>query len=148
MIQRFLANRFNLAGANDFEKAKADMVCDQLSDLQGFYMKAKYNQPDEETKQKELENFYSGKLIHYMESLEKLLASYGTEFFAGDTMTFADYKVAIYYDRYIDHKRDNVEVDYLDDKNSKYPLIKALTDKVHKSPKIAPWIATRPDTWF
>lgn len=115
------------------------MVCDQLADMNSHFVRANYNQPDEETKKKALAEFASTKLIQYMESLEKLLASFGTEFFAGSTMTFADFNVTIYCDRFNELLGGNLD---------KYPLIKALTEKVNQSPKIAAYIAKRPQTQF
>ena len=117
------------------------MVCDQLTDLNSQFVKANYNQPDEETKKKALEEFASesGKLLHYMDSLEKLLANFGTEFFAGSTMTFADFNVAIVCDRFGTFLGSNID---------KFPLIKAISEKVNKSPKIAAYLAKRPETNF
>ena len=115
------------------------MVCDQLADLHSFFRVANYHQVDEEAKKKALEWFYSTTLITYMESLEKVLKTFGTEFFAGNTMTFADFNVAIYCDRFVEHLGGNLD---------KYPLTKSVWEKVNKSPKIAAWIAKRPETSF
>ncbi len=143
-IARFLANRFNLAGASAAEKAKADMVVDQLSDLYYYYGQANYRQTSEEARKKEVEKFVNEKMPVYYGSLEAWLARSGTAFFAGDEMTFADFDVALAVDRDF----GSVTGSELDSLERNYPLVKLVCDRVNRLPAIAAWKAKRPETWF
>jgi len=134
-----LGSRFNLAGGSDVEKARVDMVLDQLSDLNGSFRIANYMQPDEESKKAALAKFAAETLPPAFAVLEKWLAKLGTEFFAGSQMTIADLNMAIYVDRFAEMLGGNLDA---------YPLIKNVSDKVNAHPKVAAWKQKRPNTQF
>ena len=115
------------------------MILDQLADLNSYFRQANYEQPDAESKKAALEKFAATKLVQYFEAVENLLKKWGTDFAAGSEMTVADFDIAIYGDRFIASLGGNLD---------KYPLIKAIREKVNASPKIAEWIAKRPETQF
>ena len=137
-IARFLANRFGLAGKSDVEKALADMVVDQLADLQGLFRVANY-EPNEEIKKEKMEKFEKEGLPNHFGVLENLLTKLNTEFVAGAEMTYADFDLAIFVERFLEKLGGNLD---------KYPIIKRISDKVNEHPKIAAWRAKRPVTQF
>jgi glutathione S-transferase len=47
-IARFLANRFNLAGKDDLEKAKADVIIDTINDLLNSYYTKVFAVPEDQ----------------------------------------------------------------------------------------------------
>jgi glutathione S-transferase len=47
-IARFLANIFNLAGKDDLEKAKADVIIDTINDLLNQFYTAVYSVPEDQ----------------------------------------------------------------------------------------------------
>ena len=136
---RFLAKRFDLAGSNDIEAAKVDMINDQLADLQSYFRQANYEQPDEESKKAALEKFNSGKLVHFFQTLETLLTNWGGEFAVGTAFTFADFNIALFCDRFIDNLGGNLD---------QFPRLSAIREKVNTNEKIAAWRQSRPDTPF
>jgi len=139
LYSRFLGNRFNLAGGSDIEKARVDMVLDQLSDLFSYYRAANFDQPDEESKKAALAKFAAEKLPPAFALLENWLAKLGTAFFAGSEMTIADLKFTIFADAFLAILGGNLDA---------YPLIKSVYEKVNAHPKIAAWKQTRPVTHF
>lgn len=138
-IARFLAEKFKLRGKSELEKAKADMIVDQLGDLYSYYSFANYRQSNEDDKNKEIKKFTETKLHAYYSLLEGYLVKSKTEFFAGDTMTYADFDMALAVDR--DLEQLGYDLD-------KYLLIKEIARKVNALPKIKEWKVKRPTTWF
>ncbi len=138
-MARFLGSRFNLAGGSDIEKARVDMILDQLSDLNSHFRVANYEKPDEESKTAALAKFAAEKLPPVFALLENWLAKLGTAFFAGSEMTIADLSMAIYADRFLEMLGGNLDA---------YPHIKSVCEKVNAHPKIAAWKQTRPVTQF
>lgn len=128
-----------MAGANDVEAAKIDMIVDQITDLSSYYRTALFDQPDEETKKAAVEKFASTKLVQYLQSLETLMTNWGGEFAVGSAMSFVDFNLAVIGDRFVDLLGGNLE---------KFPRINAIRNRVNTDAKIAAWIAVRPETSF
>ena len=85
-IARFLARRFNLAGKDDLAQARAEMVLDHFTDLQGCFRLC-YTETNEELKKEKFKKFAEENIPHYLGSLEKLLEAQKTEYLAGDELT-------------------------------------------------------------
>ena len=89
-IARYLANKLGLAGKSELEKARADMVVDQLNDLFTQYSQAMYYETDEVRKKEKIEKLYAETFPSNFEMLERLIKKQSTEFFASNEITWAD----------------------------------------------------------
>ena len=114
------------------------MVVDQLADLQGLFRVANY-EPNEEIKKEKMEKFEKEGLPNHFGVLESLFAKLNTDFVAGAEMTYADFDLAIFVERFLEKLGGNLD---------KYPHIKRISDKVNAHPNIAAWRAKRPVTQF
>jgi glutathione S-transferase len=137
-IARFLAVRFGLAGKNDIETAKCDMILECIEDV--LKQTVVYFFEKDQAKQVELkEKFVKEDLPNFIAMFEKLLAqNNGGNFFVGDSMTVADIG---FLDLCSWITTTGVTVPL-----EKAPKLKALHDKVEAHPKIAAWIKNRPVT--
>ena len=138
-INRYLAEKFNLAGGNDFDNAKVAAIIDVVNDLLGKLV-AFYFEKDEDRKpklKKELEDVHFPK---YWSTLEKMIQKDGADGWSfGSSPTYADF--AIY-----------CCVDYtkimFPDILEKYPVIGKNVASVKALPNIAKWLETRPKTQY
>lgn len=136
-IARFLARRFGLAGKNELEEAKADMVVDcveeMLKPLFHLMFYATEDQKSDLAKRWEEEQKPT-----FLRNLENLLISNngGDGYFVGDGLTWADMSVAFGLTWIKD-------LDY-----GPYPKLKALKERVESNPGISAWIAKRPPSDF
>jgi glutathione S-transferase len=139
-IARFLANRFNLAGHSDVEKARVDGIADQFNDLQTeFY--ATWREQDEEKKKQLLEAFLNESVPKHFAVLEKALNDNKTHsgWYVGADLTWAD----VHGFTLLDFLADKLAAAF-----EKFPLVKANYDKVKSHPKVAAWLHKRPETPF
>ncbi len=88
-IARFLARRFNLAGRDELEQVKADVIVDTLSDLRNaFYQKVFMVKDDQ--KAEATTKFLDDAKLH-LGRVEKLIGQYGSNDHAvGNALTWAD----------------------------------------------------------
>ena len=88
-IARFLARRFNLAGRDELEQVKADVIVDTLSDLRNaFYQKVFMVKDDQ--KAEATTKFLEDAKLH-LGRVEKLISQYGSNGHAvGNALTWAD----------------------------------------------------------
>ncbi len=88
-IARFLARRFNLAGKDELEQLKADVVIDTLGDLRNaFYQKVFFAKDDQ--KEEAIAKFLEDAKSH-LGNIEKLVGQYGSNGYAvGSSLTWAD----------------------------------------------------------
>lgn len=138
-IARLLARRFNLAGKTELDVAHVDMVVDCLEDTLtpalGFFHEA-----DEARKAELQKKYLESQLPGFLENLEKLLKQNhdGDGYFVGDELTWADLAflsiVSI------------LKMVGAVDPTSKYPKLDALHKRVEQHPKVAEWLAKRPQT--
>ena len=93
-IARFLAKQFGLAGKDNFEQAKVDVVVDTSIDL-ALKLVPIYFQEDKEKKATELKKFFAEDLSKHLQNFETLAKLYSTggNFFVGNTLTWADLEV-------------------------------------------------------
>jgi len=140
-IGRYLARKYNLAGKTDLDQLQADMIIDCIEDglkpfLSSFYEK-------DETRKAEIKKKYSEEqLPAAYASLEKILKSNkgGDGFFVGDSLTWADLAFHVF----TGWAKAGGNEAVLD----KYPKLKALVKRVESVPKVATWIAKRPNSEF
>jgi len=136
-IVRFLANRFNLAGADDFEKAKCDEISDSIKDFGGEWRAIMQAQDD--TKKAELmKKMKEETLPFYMGKYQKIVQDNGGKWMVGKNITWIDIVLA-HYTTMIMNRTKMPIVDG-------FPVIKKLLDDVYSVPQIKKWISERPDT--
>ncbi|XP_002731493.1 S-crystallin SL11-like [Saccoglossus kowalevskii] len=137
-IARFLANEHGLAGKTSLDKARADIVVDTLGDLSPHMVKMVKEK--DATKKAELEKEYASTTLQACyKNLEKLLISNngGDGFFVGDELTWAD---LVFMNTTEIPITGHASLD-------EFPKLKALYERVKAQPKIADWIAKRPETY-
>ena len=143
-IARFLAERFGLAGSNDFENAEIASIIDTGVDL-AQKLGAVHSEKDETRKadlQKEMGEVVFPK---FMGIFEKLINANGTPegWVYGSKVTYADFTLYNIFDWVI--------FDWVKDVPNlfdivKYPGLQKMRKSVAELPNVAKWIATRPKT--
>ena len=97
-----------------------------------------YYEKDEKVKEKLKQELVATTLPAQLDVLENHLKANGKgESFVPSGVTFADFSIAILTQSL--EKGSLVKLD-------KYPLLKALVDRVHSLPGIKEWVAKRPQT--
>ncbi|XP_070548577.1 S-crystallin 4-like isoform X2 [Ptychodera flava] len=138
-IGRYLANEYGLAGKDNLEKAKVDMVIYVCEDIYVGVRNIFFEK--DETKKAEMKADFVVKADSILAALEKLLIANngGNGYLVGDSLTWADLEFFVrmeyapFYDAAI-----------LD----RYPKLKALVERVSSIPGIASWLKKRPKTDF
>jgi len=138
-IQRYLASKFNLTGADGWEDAKIDEFSEVLADVRVEWRKL-FGEKDEEKKaliKKELMDVTFPKLIGKVEDYKK---ARGTKYLVGDKLTWVDIQYA--------HAMDSFAVTLDPTIMDPYPTLKELQKTVFEVPEIKKWIEARPKTDF
>ncbi|XP_022080237.1 S-crystallin 4-like [Acanthaster planci] len=133
----FVAREFGFNGANNEETTKIDVINAILEDIRIPLSKIFYEQ-DEEKKKEGLAKFYAETTPKFFKALEKMLVDNngGDGFLVGSKISRAD---IFFY----------VSMEFLDQNEvKKYPRLVALMERVAKDPKIAAYLAKRPQTQF
>lgn len=132
-ITRFLAQRFNLAGRNDIERAQCDMINEAIVDMFNVYLGI-YKEQNRDELVKKLDEASRGEIADRLARIQKLLEENkdGDGFLVGNSLSYADVQLVNFYDLLRD-KRDEV----LD----RLPLLKAHNHKIRSIPAIAEHIA-------
>jgi len=132
-IARYLARKYGLGGKNEHDAAHADMIVDGIVDLNVARNSAKTEE--------EKANVVKVTLPKWLGFFEALLKKNheGKGHFVGENLTYADILMLIAIDNV------NAGAPGLIDS---YPLLKDLRERVACRPRIAAWIAKRPQTNF
>lgn len=140
-MEFYLAKTFGFAGANTLEEAQVLMIGNCVMDTLTPLFKM-FGLKDEEAKDEIKKKYKEEQMPKFLGMLEKLLVSNksGDGYFIGDKITVADVKVIGIFEWL---EVFNVEFDI-----SSYPKLKAHKDRVRNEPKIAAWIAKRPESKF
>jgi glutathione S-transferase len=136
-ICRYLARRFNLTGANDFEAAKCDELVDSMMDLRDEW-KAYFKEDDQERRAVLKKSLLDVALPKYLPKFESIIKNSEGEFLLGNNVTWADLHIA----HTLQNLKDTVIEFCLDD----YPNLQKFTDAVFNIPKIKTWVEKRPKT--
>ena len=102
-IMRHLARKFKLEGKTDVECAMVDMVSDQLGDIGANLFGLCFNPNFSQQLLKEwveaIGTFANGEsLKSKLDSLERFVKKTGGDWFAGESLTFADFKAWVVLD--------------------------------------------------
>lgn len=139
-MARYLAKEHGLCGANNFCSAQADEVVDLISDWQtaiytSFFIK------DEEEKAVKMKEVLGKTIPAGLARLEKVLAARGGQFFAGNTMTWAELHFLQFIDLAVGMSKNEK---LLEDT----PKLCDLDTRTRALPNIAKWLETRPKNEF
>ena len=137
VIARFLAERFGLAGSNDFENAEIASIIDTGGDLAQKMLAAFFEK--DETKKAELQKEMSEVVCpKFLGIFENLINVNGTPegWVYGSKVTYADF---VLYNMF-EHLKS------IPNLFDKYPGIQKNMESVAKLPNIAKWISVRPTT--
>ncbi|OXA40449.1 Glutathione S-transferase 1 [Folsomia candida] len=136
-ICRFLALRFNLAGADEFEQAKCDEIIDAMRDF-GRELMGVTMVPDEDAKKGELfKQLKEVTIPFYMGKFDKI-AQENEKWLVGKNMTWVDIVFAHCMTIFMNRSK----IPLVDG----YPALKKLIDDFYAVPQIKEWIAQRPNT--
>lgn len=137
-ITRFLAERFGLAGSNDFETAEIAGIVDVLTDCFLKLIPWFYEQ-DEEKKAKIKKENLEEHIPKYWGIIEKKIQENKSDagWIYGDKLTCGDFAVYCSLEHLL-----KFDPDFL----SKYPGVFKLKKAVEALPNIAKWLKERPDT--
>lgn len=138
-ICRFLANKYNLAGRTNLEKAQADEIVDTIVDIFDNGVPALFEK-DEAEKKKKVAAFIE-KTAEVFGKLESRLDGRGGQFFAGNSLTWADLQLFFYIDFF-----NRTFLQGKSDCAAKFPLLKNLNLRVGNQPNIKKWMENRPKT--
>lgn len=129
-IERYLANRFNLYGKNEWEKARIDMMVEQAIDIYNSMVNIYRTTTDNEERQHQLVKAYTESVPASLKLIEKLYVlnqsqSGNSGFLVGDSLSYADIKLVNIYD-WLRDQRENVL--------SHVPKLKEHFDKIRNLP--------------
>jgi len=137
-IERFLARQFGLYGNNNFDACRIDMICESLLDIfDGFF---KINSEKDDTKKEELKNtFVNESSVPLFNLLVRMLESNngGKGFFVGNAGTMADMAALANFDMLAGNLPGVMD---------KYPVLKEYHMRIKKDPKVAQYLAARPNS--
>jgi glutathione S-transferase len=123
-IERYLANRFNLFGKDDLERARIDMINEHIVDLINLlvdcYRAFAFNRADKELKKVELAKILDETAPRMLKEIEVLFEVNQREmrnvgYLVGDTLSYADIKLVCSYGWFKDKKDEILD---------KVPLLK------------------------
>lgn len=89
-ICRYLANKFNLAGKTDLEKAKVDEIVDQINDEMDLLGRVNMDIHDPEEKIKEFERILTQVVPLNLKYFENILSNSTSGFLVGNELTWAE----------------------------------------------------------
>ncbi|KAK0422473.1 hypothetical protein QR680_007593 [Steinernema hermaphroditum] len=130
-ISRFLGRQFGMAGKNDLEAAKIDMLGDLIQDL---------SVADGVKEWPVQEDYFREKVRPQIEKFAPLVEKFllGNGLLVGDNVTWVDVFAAEYFSKFVDYgEKDCLEA---------YPRLLELVARIHNIPAIKKHIEERPAT--
>lgn len=144
-IERFVAKKVGLMGANDVEYALIDAIIEQMNDIRKAYNDARWKQDEGIA----LRNFVTKDLLPFLELFELWLErrkSQSTPYFVGESVTYAD--ISLYYLIWLLENGSDDEKRGVAEALKKTPKIVALKEAVAAIPQLQEYVAKRPVTQF
>ncbi len=80
-------------GKDELQQARAEMILDHFTDLQGCFREC-YLEPDEKLKKEKFQKFAEEQIPHYVGLLEKLLKQNKTEYLVGSELTSRNFSLS------------------------------------------------------
>ena len=136
VIAQYLAEEFGFGGESNLDRARVRMVVQNLDELMVKFFAAMFEKDDarKATLQTDLNEKIIPRIFGRLEALLKTNNG-GEGFFFGSSVTTADLQLL---------NMGSIVVDQL----AKYPVLHGLYKRVEALPKIAAWLAKRPETKF
>ena len=131
-IERFVAKRVGMMGANAIEEAQIDCVCEHLRDCKDKYMKAKTNP---ETKAA----YFATEMPEFMAKVEKTCVG---PWLCGSKCTLADAAAFVFVKEFFDDVESSTKA------IAGCPKIAAAVEAFGKLPEVLAWQKSRPKTMF
>ena len=140
-IERFLANKFNLFGKDDIERARIDMIIEQVTDLFNSLIII-YRKTESEEKKQELEKALTESVPKGLKLIQNLYEANNEEnpasgYLVGDKLTYADITLVNFYD-WLRESRDKVlkGLPRLEEHFNKIRNLDSLKQHYEKSDKV------------
>ena len=142
-IARFVANRTNLNGNDDLERAKADAIVHTSYDFQAVYYSKVHPFKKDESKIGDIKkNFFNNEVPLYLGRYENLVKMYGSKGFSvGDNLKWSDLSI---YDTLSIMFFINMDIGLLE----AFPRVNEIFKTVENNPKIKEYVKNRPDAPF
>jgi len=135
-IARYVGREFNLAGHNNKESAKADMLVDGVEDV-STHLRPVMREKDPEKKKELFQAVVNDHVNPFLKRYEHFLEQNGTGYFVNDQITWADIflfnQLQAWEKRHPELLQNHAE-------------IRRFVEKVASNPRIKAWIEKRPDT--
>ena len=141
VIARYLGEKYKLAGSNAWENAQIANIADFIADFVKELAKL-YYEKDEDRKKEILSKFQAEAVPKYLGKLNEL-ANNDTSFLWANKLTYADLALFAVLERNVGFYRALTGDDL-----SAYPALQKFVDTISAQPKIAKWIAERPDSEY
>lgn len=125
-IYRYLANKFNMAGKTERERAVCDMICEEVRDIHELIFKI-YVKPSGEAKEAELNEAMSRTIPDMLKLIENMLEANVSGFLVGDSITYADLYLMYVYEWLHDRRGEIL---------AKLPVLKAHDEKIRSYPGV------------
>ena len=125
-IERFLANRFNLLGKTEIERAQVDMIGEEIVDLFTELFTI-YRKKDTDEKRKELEETLKENVPNGLKLIQNLLEANKSGYLVGDGITLVDIQLINFYDWLRERKNQVLE---------NFPSLKKHEELVRSHPKL------------
>eukprot|EP01038_Epipyxis_sp_PR26KG_P011965 gene11965-16016_t len=136
-IERFVAKKLGMAGANEIEEAKIDMICEHLNDIKQKYADCKKGVEGEALEAAKAK-FLTEDLQLWMSKLEKCV---GSNFAVGTSVSRADVYI---HQLIMDYFADDLTL--ASNSIQSCPKLVSIVDNIKGL--VAEYIATRPVTAF
>jgi len=139
-IARYLARECGLAGKNNWDMARADMIVDGIFDMWG-HLKDVYMpklQGDKKTADENWAKLSDSTLKLFLDNNTRFLNENGGVWFVGDSLTWADIAIA----EFMAVLEDCFNPNTLDN----FPQLKSFKEKVFSLPKLKEYVSQRPQT--
>jgi len=136
-ICRYLARKFKLNGADEWESTKCEEHVDANVDLFNEFVRF-YFEADEARKAKAKETFVGTSVPNYLKKLQAFKEANGGDFLVGKQLTWADIYIADKLDRLLGFIKPEAWTEY--------PAIKKWKDGIFNQPKLKEYIAARPES--
>ena len=138
-MARFLARRFNLAGKDELEQLKSDVIMDTLCDLRNGFNQKVYS-VEENERPGVIAKFIDDAKVH-LNRIEKLINEYGgsSGFSVGSNVTWADFELYEVTSKMLSNYPNVLD---------SYRAILAVRNNVENHHVIGPYLKNRPVTSF
>jgi len=139
-IARYLAREHGLAGKNNWDMARADMLVDGIFDMWGHLMPVYMPklQGDKKLYEENWSKFVDNNLKSFLDRYTQFLNENHTGYFVGDALTWADIAVAEFISVLIECFHSN-SIDT-------HPKLKQFSEKILSLPQLKTYVAARPQT--